>query len=109
MPLICLKTFIDAPVEVVFDLSRSVDLHKASMKRHNEEIIDGVKKGLMNEGDTVTWKAKHFFKSRTLTIKLTKLVAPSFFEDKMITGDFKLMRHIHSFDEQNSGTLMIDK
>ena len=48
MPFIHLTTFIEAPQERVFDLSRSVALHKASMKHHEEKIIDGPMSGLMN-------------------------------------------------------------
>ena len=108
MQLIQLQTFINAPVKIVFDLSRSVDLHKASMIKHKEEIIDGVNAGLMTEGDTVTWKAKHLFKSRTLKVRITKLDSPRFFEDEIITGDFKTMRHEHFFEEKNGGTVMKD-
>ncbi len=109
MPQIHLQTFIKAPVEVVFDLSRSVDLHKVSMQHHNEEIIDGITQGLMNEGDTVTWRAKHLFISRTLKVKLTELRSPTFFADEMMEGDFKAMRHEHHFESVNEGTMMIDK
>lgn len=109
MPLILLETYINAPVEIVFDLSRSVDLHKASMKKHKEEIVDGVQRGLMKEGDTVTWRARHFFKTRTLKVKLTELYPPVFFADRMLEGDFKKMRHEHYFKTVNEGTLMIDE
>lgn len=108
MPLIFLKTFISAAPQVVFDLSRSVDLHKTSMSHHREEITDGTRKGLMNKGDTVTWKARHFWKSRTLKVKLTELDAPTFFADEMLEGEFKRMRHEHEFRPTENGTLMID-
>lgn len=108
MPLLHLETFIKAPAGVVFDLSRSVDLHKTSMQNHNEEIIDGVRQGLMNKGDTVTWRAKHLFRNRTLKVQLTELVAPTFFADEMLKGDFKKMRHEHSFEEVAGGTVMRD-
>lgn len=109
MPQIHLQTFINAPVEIVFDLSRSVDLHKASMQHHNEEIVDGIKEGLMNKGDAVTWKAKHLFRNRTLKVKLTELNSPAFFADEMLEGDFKMMRHEHFFKSVDDGTLMIDE
>lgn len=109
MPLIYLETFVSASLEIVFDLSRSVDLHKASMHHYNEEIIDGVKTGLMEHGDTVTWKAKHFYKSRTLKVQLTELRRPNFFADEMVKGDFKKMRHEHEFKSMAEGTLMIDR
>jgi ligand-binding SRPBCC domain-containing protein len=109
MPLIYLETIINAPQKLVLDLSRSVDLHKASMTHHKEEIIDGVRSGLMHKGDTVTWKAKHLWKSRTLKVKLTELEAPHFFADEMIEGDFKKMRHEHEFKRAAEGTLMVDR
>ena len=109
MPLIYLETIIHASPEVVFDLSRSVDLHKASMTHHREEIVAGVNKGLMQFGDTVTWRAKHFGKSRTLKVKLTEIEAPHYFADEMVKGDFKKMRHEHEFRPIADGTLMIDR
>jgi ligand-binding SRPBCC domain-containing protein len=109
MPLICLETFINASPHVVFDLSRSVDLHKASMTHHKEEVVDGIKNGLMEIGDVVTWKATHLFKSRMLTVKITALKKPLFFVDEMVAGDFKKMRHEHKFSAWDQGTLMIDR
>ena len=66
MPLIHLTTFIEAPVERVFDLSRNIQLHKESMKDHKEEAVAGTRFGLIGKNETVTWKAKHFFKTRIL-------------------------------------------
>ena len=109
MPLIFLQTIIKAPQETVFDLSRSVDLHKASMTHHREEIIDGIRSGLMMKGDEVTWQAKHLWRSRTLKVKLTGMEAPHFFTDEMVKGDFKKMRHEHEFKRIGEGTLMIDR
>lgn len=109
MPLIYLETYIHAPQQIVFDLSRNVDVHKASMQHHGEEIIDGISDGLMQEGDAVTWQAKHLFKSRKLKVKITEMKAPDFFVDEMLEGDFKKMRHEHYFKNSNDGTLMIDK
>lgn len=109
MPLIYLETFINAPRQIVFDLSRSVDMHKASMLKHKEEIIDGITSGLMNKGDSVTWQARHLFKNRRLKVRITEMNSPDFFADEMIEGDFKKMRHEHYFKVQGDGTLMIDK
>ena len=109
MPFIHLKTFIKAPVGIVFDLSRSVDLHKVSMQHHREEIVNGVREGLMNEGDTVTWRARHLFQNRTLKVRVTEVKPYGFFVDEMLEGDFKAMRHEHFFKSANGGMLMIDK
>ena len=61
MPLIYLETYIKADIKIVFDLSRSVDLHKISTSHTNEEAIAGITSGLMGLHDTVTWRAKHFW------------------------------------------------
>ena len=60
MPKINLTTTIDAPIERVFDLARSIDLHKLSTKKTNEEAVNGKTSGLIELGETVTWRAKHF-------------------------------------------------
>lgn len=109
MPLIYLETVINAVPQTVFDLSRSVDLHKASMLHHREEIVDGVRKGLMNKGDTVTWEARHLWKKRRLKVQLTELLTPHFFVDEMVDGDFKKMKHEHQFNATAEGTTMIDR
>lgn len=49
MPTIHLTTFIAAPANRVFDLSRNIDLHKESMKGHAEEAVSGVRFGLIEE------------------------------------------------------------
>lgn len=109
MPCIRLETFINASPQTVFDLSRSVDLHKASMKHHAERAIAGTTNGLMNKGDTVTWQARHLFKNRTLKVQITEMQPPTFFADEMLEGDFKKMRHEHTFKAVDSATLMIDE
>lgn len=109
MPVIHLTTFIAAPQDRVFDLSRSVSLNKQSMSQHQEKIIDGVMSGLMNEGDTVTWKAKHLFRERILKVKLTKMQRPDYFADEQVEGDFASMKHEHHFKPIENGTIMIDQ
>jgi ligand-binding SRPBCC domain-containing protein len=109
MPFIHLTTFIAAPQDRVFDLSRSVDLHKASMKHHEEKIVEGTMNGLMNLNDTVTWTANHLFKQRRLKIKITKFQRPEYFIDEQEAGDFKMMKHEHYFKSIENGTIMIDQ
>jgi ligand-binding SRPBCC domain-containing protein len=108
MPTIHITTFIAAPQQVVFDLSRHIGLHKISQQQFREEAISGTTSGLIKEGESVTWKAKHFFKTRFLKIKITKMQNPSFFEDVMEKGDFKLFEHQHHFKPAQNGTIVID-
>lgn len=109
MPSIHLTTFIAAPVDRVFDLSRHVGLHKISQQDNNEEAIAGITSGLIKEGEFVTWKAKHLFKTRTMTVKITQMKSPDFFEDAMEKGDFISYTHKHHFKSVSNGTIMIDE
>ncbi len=108
MPLIHLTTFIAAPVERVFDLSRSIDLHRKSMAHTNEEAVAGTVSGLIKQDETVTWKAKHLGKIRVMKVKIISMLAPKSFTDEMVSGDFKQMKHEHHFMPIQNGTLMID-
>ena len=108
MPLIHLTTFIQAPIQRVFDLSRNIDLHKESMRRHREEAVAGTRFGLIEKDETVTWKAKHFFKTRILRVRITEMQQPVRFVDEQQDGSFKLMKHVHHFKPCENGTIMID-
>lgn len=109
MPLIHQTTFIAAPVERVFDLSRSINLHKQSMSKYSEQIIAGKHSGLVELNDTITWKAKHLFKERMLKVTITELKRPHLFIDEAVEGDFKKMKHEHYFKPIENGTIMIDQ
>jgi ligand-binding SRPBCC domain-containing protein len=108
MAKIHITTFIAAPIERVFNLSRSINLHQLSTASTNEKAIDGVMTGLINKNETVTWQAKHLFKTRLFTSKITELKSPDFFTDEMIKGDFKSFHHEHHFKTADNGTIMID-
>jgi len=108
MPKIHITTFISAPVERVFNLSRSINLHKISTAHTKEEAIAGVTSGLINVNETVTWKARHLFKTRQYTSIITAMEKPSYFVDEMQKGDFKSLRHEHHFKAVDNGTIMID-
>ncbi len=108
MPKIHLTTFIAAPVERVFDLSRSINLHQLSTAPTGEKAIDGLLTGLINKDETVTWQAKHLFKTRQFTSKITAMQSPVSFTDEMIKGDFKSFYHEHHFKAVENGTIMID-
>ncbi len=108
MSSIHLTTIINAPVERVFDLSRSINLHKISTANTKEEAVAGVMTGLINQNETVTWQAKHLFKIRRFTSKITAMEKPVHFTDEMVQGDFKSFKHEHYFKQIENGTIMID-
>ena len=50
MPVIELRTAIAAPIGVVFDLARSIDLHAQSTVRSGEVAVAGCTTGLIGLG-----------------------------------------------------------
>lgn len=108
MPKIELHTEIKADRNVVFDLSRSIDLHKVSTKHTNEEAIAGKMRGLIAMSESVTWRAKHFGVYQKLTSKITQYNRPNFFVDEMVKGAFSEFKHEHHFAESNGVTTMTD-
>ncbi|QNR83939.1 SRPBCC family protein [Pedobacter riviphilus] len=108
MPIIILKTLINAPIEHCFDLSRNIDLHLQSMKASGENAIAGKKTGLINLHESVTWRAKHFGIPFEMTNKISKMEYPTFFVDEMVKGPFKKLHHQHQFKIMGSQTEMTD-
>ncbi len=108
MPLIKLETTINAAIEICFDLSRSIDLHKISTAKTNETAVGGITKGLINYNEFVTWQAKHFGIRQKLTSKITVYNRPFHFCDEQINGAFKKIKHDHYFFERDNMVLMTD-
>lgn len=108
MPVIKLYTYINADRQIVFDLSRSIDLHQISTQQTNEKAIAGRLTGLIELNETVTWRARHFGVTQELTSKITEFDNGIYFVDEMIKGIFKSIRHEHHFVKKGGGTLMTD-
>jgi len=106
--IIELITTIRTPIEVCFNLSRSVELHKISTCQTNENVIDGRTSGLFQMNDTVTWRARHFGFYQHLQMKITALQYPFYFQDSMLKGIFKSISHQHYFEHVQAITVMRD-
>jgi len=103
-----LLTHINAPIERCFNIARSIDVHVASTKQTGEQAIGGRTSGLIELGETVTWRAKHFGIWQNLTSKITEFEYPNYFTDEMVSGAFKSFRHEHLFYAVNDQTVMKD-
>jgi len=104
-------TLILAPIERVFDLSRSIDLHLIGASGTGEQAVatGGLTAGLMGLGDVVTWQARHFGIRQRLTSKITRFDPPHAFQDTMLRGAFAHMQHDHFFRAApDGGTEMCD-
>lgn len=101
-------TEIDAPVEVCFDVARSIDLHLESMLASEERAVGGVTSGLIGAGEEVTWEARHFGVLWRMTSRIVAFDPPTRFVDEMVRGPFRAFRHEHQFEPAGAGTRMTD-
>jgi len=108
MTTINLTTKINATIQVVFDLNRNIDIHKMSTSKSNETAIAGVTTGLINQGETVTWRGKHFGIYLSHKSIISEMQFPNFFVDEMVEGRFKKFRHKHHFVQEKFSTIMTD-
>ena len=95
MPTIKLEIEVAAPIEIVFDLARSIDLHEKSTSQTDEAAVEGRTTGLIELGETVTWEATHFFIRQRLTARIVKFERPKHFRDVMVSGAFLRFDHDH--------------
>lgn len=109
MTVIDLTTDVNAPIERVFDLARDLDLHARSMAHTSERAVAGRTTGLIDRGDTVTWRARHFGLWWSLTSRVTAVEAPVRFEDVQEHGPFAWFRHEHRFEALGRATRMYDR
>jgi ligand-binding SRPBCC domain-containing protein len=91
-----------------FDLARSIDFHLRSVSSTKEQVIGGVTSGLIGYGQQVQWRARHFGLWFHMTVAITEMKQPSYFQDTMVRGPFRHFRHDHTFTQTNTGTLMVD-
>ncbi|MFK7787224.1 MAG: cell division protein [Crocinitomicaceae bacterium] len=108
MPRIEINTEINAPINVVFDLSRSIDFHMKSTEHTGEKAVAGKTSGLLGLNESVTWRAKHFGIRQNLTSQITVMNKPNIFVDEMTKGAFKWFCHQHLFLEEGDKTILID-
>lgn len=108
MAVIELTTLIEAPIERVFDLSRSIDAHQHSTTTTSEIAVGGITSGLIGLGEEVEWEARHFGLRQRLSVRITAFSKPTHFRDEMIKGAFSTMRHDHYFEMIGDNTEVKD-
>ncbi len=109
MAVITQTTSIKAPKTLCFDLARSIDLHQDTFQHTREKAVAGVRTGLIDFGQQVTWKAIHFGFPFRLTSKITLSESPERFIDQMVSGPFSYFYHEHRFSGHGKDTIMIDR
>ncbi|GCF07155.1 SRPBCC family protein [Dictyobacter arantiisoli] len=102
MATIRVETYIQAPIELCFDLSRSVNMH-------DEPPVAGVTSGLLELNDTITTESVRFGTRQSITSQISEMEHPYRFVDVLTRGYFKILRHTHLFTAEKQGTLMVDE
>jgi ligand-binding SRPBCC domain-containing protein len=104
-----LETRIAAPASRCFLLALSIDLHMDSTAGTRERAVAGVTTGLIGEGESVTWRGRHFGLMLQHTSQIAQYDPPAFFQDVMTAGLFKSFEHDHRFQERDGETVIRDE
>jgi len=108
MARIHLTTFIAAPAERVFDLSRHLALYKLIFHNRKEKLSSGAGSSLLAKGETVSVLTTHGGKTRMSLIKIMDMKRPLLFTEEQVKGDLQNFRHEHHFKPVDNGTIIID-
>jgi ligand-binding SRPBCC domain-containing protein len=108
MSLIVTRGFVRAAPEVVFDLSRSIEVHLESTRRTRERAVGGVTSGLLGPGDGVTWSAVHLGLRWRLSSRISAFDRPRHLQDEQVRGPFAWFRHDHWFEAVDGGTAVLE-
>ena len=95
-------TVIHAPIERCFDLARSIDLRVRSAP-HNEEVIAGVTSGLIGIDQEVVSRIHYLGRLRDITLRVSRMDSPRFFQEQMVRGPFRSFEHDHVLAERGQG------
>ncbi len=107
-------TRIVAPLQRVFDLSRSIDLERSLIVSWGGTVLDGRKTGLINRDETVTWRLWQFglpvrHQSLIAAMESPEQFADWYFQDAMQSGIFERFWHDHYFTATGEGTVLRDE
>lgn len=109
MGRLVIETWVAAPREVVFDLSRDVGAHARSASFSRERAVSpGRLAGLLEAGDLATFEGRHFGLRQRFTLRIIDMDPPRRYADELIRGLFRGLHHLHEFEAVNEGTLMRD-
>lgn len=108
MANIHLTTFIAAPVDRVFDLSRHLAIYKNLFQNKKLHFTSGAGGYLLNKDETVSIVGKVAGKTRMTMLKVAGIEKPVSFKEEQVKGDLQLLRHEHHFKQIENGTIVID-
>jgi ligand-binding SRPBCC domain-containing protein len=109
MPEIHFTTYINSPCERVFNLCCNSRLLKNTFPGKTIFSINNSPEPYFEEGNTITWQDKIFFKIRKTSCKIEEIIPFQKICSEQTEGSFSQFRHEQYFKEINNGTILIDK
>ena len=101
-------TFMEQSAEVVFDLTRHVGLQRDALSDYNQEAVAGTRFGLLNAGETITWRARHFFRDRLFRLRVVEMIPSDRLILEQAMGPFLSFRQERYVKPCENGTILID-
>ena len=77
METLIIETWIRAGLQPCFDAARDLDLHQKSVAYTGETAVAGRTSGLIEMGEEVTWRARHFGIIQHFTSRITAFNPPA--------------------------------
>jgi ligand-binding SRPBCC domain-containing protein len=108
MPSIHLTSFITAPRERVYDLTRNISVYKKLFDKRKEEFKYSSTSRLLENGESIVIVAKHLGKRRAVSLQLSDVDKSNSFRFTMSKGDLTNYSHLHHFKSADNGTFLID-
>jgi ligand-binding SRPBCC domain-containing protein len=103
------NTYIKAPVERCFDLSRSIDFHKKSLSPMvKEESVAGCTTGLIGYNQRVLMQSKLWSYQFSTELKMTKFNPPYFLSFEIADSHFESAFHDYYFYDISDETVMVN-
>ena len=109
MQTIRLSTWVNAPVERCFRLAACVELTEAALGRRRAQSADGMERGAMAAGKTVTWRGWYLGRWRRHESLIEVWRPFSYFRSVMVRGSFAQFEHEHHFAARDGGTRIRDE
>jgi ligand-binding SRPBCC domain-containing protein len=108
MARIELEMVVQASLEACYALALNVEAHLASTHQTGERVVAGPADGQLKLGDVVTWEARHLGVRQRLTVRISAASPPHYFQDELVRGAFRTLRHDHYFEPVPGGTRVRD-
>jgi hypothetical protein len=108
MPTIHLTTFISQSADIVFDLMRHVGLQRDALSAYRQQAVAGTRFGLLESGETITWRAHHFFSDRLIRFKVLDMIPGDRLILEQMMGPFLSFREERYVKSCENGSILID-